>query len=413
MSSETIVEEQGTKSVVTASAAVHATTGYPIRWRVHYEDESGSLVEKGPYTSSLPDVKADPDEPDKDEADKTPSVFDIVIHVTIGDIVATEEIKTTEAATEAGKEDRGDEVTANAGETTKNNKQFRIRSVDSSEMVVRSPSLVKAIQTVITYCPGQDIAGETITFAEPYLPLLHHQNALEQYFQNLEENEAPDSAITSTVNGVPNGVPKGKISVSTARNDWSILRAFLDAKWKKKIDKEEARHQQSPPVATFEMLWMLFKPGTRVFHNKDEEISGCIVRSIKLLDPLKEEKRWQVCLWSLGFNGKLSKYSLLLLILTIRVGNYVDRVPSEHVMRGFDGTREITTLDVYPVQLPLDGIDRPLNPQRKQELEKRGKYFWDLVQEISQKKFVQVKYSGKFLDIEQDVSLAVCVTFSG
>lgn len=57
-----------------------------------------------------------------------------------------------------------------------------------------------------------------------------------------------------------------------------LLFDFLDF-WPeaKKIDTERARHNWSRSAATFEMLWMLFPPGTDVFIDAEKEVSSLLV----------------------------------------------------------------------------------------------------------------------------------------
>ena len=80
--------------------------------------------------------------------------------------------------------------------------------------------------------------------------------------------------------------------------------AFLDEKYLRRIEEEESRHKKSPPTATFEMMWMLWKPGTRVYNDVDGELAAFVVKSAET-DKTSNPSYYAVVLWSLDFNGEL------------------------------------------------------------------------------------------------------------
>ncbi|KAI9369381.1 hypothetical protein BJX61DRAFT_519875 [Aspergillus egyptiacus] len=337
-----------------------------IRYRVHYEDTDGNLLEKSPYTPRNPELKAEPEEEEDCESLK-PSVFDIVIHVTIRDIIETKSITTKAAATEAGHDHNG-ENTTDVGVTEAGKSVYKIKSVNFEEMVIRSPYLVKAIQDVVTYYPNQETAGETITVSEPYFFLLHHQTELEEYFERTDPAGKKDGEATEGLEGNED---------STGQEHFKMLQAFLDARWKRKIQKETERHLQTPPLATFEMLWMLFKPGTRVFASDPwDELSGYVVRSIS-----RNGDFLTINLWYLEFTG-----------------TYLDRHPRSVVIYCYEGGREISSLPAYPMEIISRGVSHPLNSKLRAKLEQRGERCWKCIHEVFRNKFIEVKYAGPLLE---------------
>lgn len=261
-----------------------------IKWRVHYENEEGKLLEKGPYTPHDPELKPEPEAEDTEPL--KPSVFEILIHVTIRDIIETKSIRTEAAAAKAGQSQEGEQG-SDVGAVKPQN-LFKIQSVNSCEMIIRSSYLVEALRSVVKYYPGQELAGETVTIPEPYYILLHHRKELAAYF-------------TKDIQGDPQRVNdigterKSEIEGpdSLGQGHFKVLQAYLDARWKKKIEREETRHALTPPTATFEMLWMLFKPGTRVFaKDPHDETAGYIVRSLT-----NKDDKLYVNLWYLEFDG--------------------------------------------------------------------------------------------------------------
>ncbi|KAF2276670.1 P-loop containing nucleoside triphosphate hydrolase protein [Westerdykella ornata] len=376
----------GTMASLGRRASMAATTGgihnrdglagpKRIRYRIYYKDEQGAIVEKSQYRTSKPDITPDPEEEaDKDEDEYTiqpEAVFDIITHVTIRDVVATESVSTEAAA--AGAAGEG----ALAEGTEKPRKTFKIRSIDTSQMVIRSKPLIEAIRAVVTYYPGQELGGNTITVEEPYYMLLHHQNDLREYFRKESENSDNASAGPDNTNGEP-----AKGADTQGYHDFKVLQAYLDAVWKKKIDREILRYKESPPKATFDMLWRLFKPGSRVFAKDDfrdseEKLAGFIVRSLTLDGLNSPAPRLHIRLWYLD-----------------NIGNFIDRTPLSVTINSYEGAKDITTLPVYPVEIKEGDFTINLNSDLEAHLIERGKRCWKILEAVFEKKCLEVKYNG-------------------
>ena len=85
-----------------------------------------------------------------------------------------------------------------------------------------------------------------------------------------------------------------------------ILLDFLDLHYKKKMEAEARRHRPSKdraPTATYQMLWMLFKPGTRVYSLADNDLAGFIVKSITA--KYRGSQVYKLSLWHLNYNGNV------------------------------------------------------------------------------------------------------------
>jgi hypothetical protein len=81
--------------------------------------------------------------------------------------------------------------------------------------------------------------------------------------------------------------------------------------WKKKIDREVLRYKESPAKATFDMLWKLFRPGTRVFtkdrlDEQEQQLAGYIVQSVSLEGQNGPDPYVYVTLWYLENTGNTS-----------------------------------------------------------------------------------------------------------
>lgn len=185
-----------------------------------------------------------------------------------------------------------------------NGTSFKVRFHDCTYMFIRSPVILKALKETIKYCPKDRPGATSIdhTLREPYYLLLQNKEQISRYVQ--------ESVKTA----------EGEEEIAKAKRlqaDYQVLHDFVYSKWIKKIEKELSRYQQDPPVATCEMLWMLLKPGTRVFSTEDPKSmsqgrAGFIVRSIKT-----NHGRYKLSLWRLIFDGEFKFIQLAAAFLII------------------------------------------------------------------------------------------------
>jgi hypothetical protein len=96
------------------------------------------------------------------------------------------------------------------------------------------------------------------------------------------------------------------------------------------------------PIATYDRLWLLFRPGEQVYMQDTTiqgDLSGAIILSVEAKEEEKEGRRWarqpnrytSITVWSLSFNGR----KMFRLGREIRI----DKCPE---------TRLITELPVFP-----------------------------------------------------------------
>ena len=111
---------------------------------------------------------------------------------------------------------------------------------------IHSTHLVNALRQVISYYPQLNLASVPVTIREPFQPLVHYMKELEEYKSNHPKVHDDDF-------------------VSTTNSHIDILLGFLDQRLGQNLRLESERHQRLPPVATFEYLWLLFRPGDQVF----------------------------------------------------------------------------------------------------------------------------------------------------
>ncbi|KAH8903522.1 P-loop containing nucleoside triphosphate hydrolase protein [Coniochaeta sp. PMI_546] len=188
-----------------------------------------------------------------------------------------------------------------------------------SRIRIHSQMLINAFRAVIDfYYPGQDFIRDTVEFRDPYRFLFHHRDKLKWY----KDNHPPqhDQKYREVCN-----------------QHIDILLTELDKLMGKRYRQEEERIKRG--VITFENLWMIFKPGEKMFAKAAEpeqtwpsllvDIRGGIFKG--------KEKPYWVHVWFVFFNGVT-----------------FERMRDRGAIRPFEGEKEITSLMTYPQQFHKD-----------------------------------------------------------
>jgi len=215
---------------------------------------------------------------------------------------------------------------------------FDERSMEEKELIIHSEPIIKALRSIVDYYPGQSLLGNSITIKEPFSILVHFRKELDEYRETCDDAET--------------------------YHHIGVLQKYLQDNLGEKILAEDERYKRPTPVATFEMLWMLFKPGMDVYANIDDQRGGFVVQScLATADPVKATKMGQlsplkVMMWFLDFDGR-----------------HLGRRQHEVIIVPFEGEREITSLKVIPA-VYLDS-DPDVSPRKR--LEERGEKFYEML----------------------------------
>ena len=352
-----------------------------IRYRILYKNDAGEPIKEDEQYKPWPKLMT-ADEEGLAEAD---SVLDIVTYVTIRQIAVSNPINSQSGATDAGSTptstNKDAEKKPPQGKGLKS-QNLEISSIGTTEMVIRSKRLCDAIRKVVDYYPSQQLNGN-ITVAEPYHFLLHHREDLRRMMKT--GNEGQDA-------GAFHGLEPKKTS-----SDIEVLLAFLDAKYAKKIEDEEARHKKNPPTATFEMLWMLLRPGTRVYTDVNGELAAFVINSMS--SEKKSNPGWiSIGLWYLDFDGRLRLTYASGQSLNIVIGRRIGRCTTAVTSFSFSGEQEISSLKVFPADMASDKSLRP-------RLEKAGEHYFNVLRQGSQ----QVNYDGYSLGKTKRYVSMICM----
>ena len=178
-----------------------------------------------------------------------------------------------------------------------------IISILSEKMIIYSPHLLKAIQQVVDYYPSHGYISSTdimtrhrrLVLERPYRMLGGVRGKLKAMRERYE-NEAHDP---SDEEAVANHVTAAHIK---------LLECELDKAQRVQIQEEEKRHRQNSPVASFDMLWLLFHPGRYVYTKIDGDMIGCRIRlpvwTTGRVGPNEAITSLTVNMWNLEFKGK-------------------------------------------------------------------------------------------------------------
>jgi hypothetical protein len=237
----------------------------------------------------------------------------------------------------------------------------------STVLKIHSLHLINALRQVIRYYPGLNFSGVPVTIPEPFMPLVHYVKELEDYKTNH-----------------PQGHDEDFVFITNSHID--VLLGFLDQRVGQELRLERERHLQLPPVATYQFLWLLFRPGDEIFVralNKEEGDSvECYIYRLAAIQytPLSYEFLiWRIDIWS----SHLCRYEEVLPLWP------------------FEGEKEISSLRIFP---------RAFLPNYSQA---RGKSIARGMKFVSLFEPSYMEHTGTTLpELPSHDSIEVCLSFS-
>lgn len=230
------------------------------------------------------------------------------------------------------------------------------------DIKIRSRQIIDVLKKIVGYYPGVLLTAEVVILEEPYCLAFHHMTEIEAYLETpTEGGELSDEASQAR-------------DKETRRH----LKVFSDACWlhyRTLVDEETSRHRKPTPMATFQMLWLLFKPGTTVYIQMDRGLQACVVERL-------EFTYHEIC--------RLSNSYMLVLWYLNSDGRKVGRCQCKRIISPYEGERKITSLNVFPAEF-LDASD---GGETRKRLESRGEKFYKYL------RGAHVYYSGESLGPE-------------
>ena len=138
-------------------------------------------------------------------------------------------------------------------------KDFMLESFTKPSLALNSQSILKVLRRVVNYYPSQTLTGMQISVEHPYSVIFHHYNELEAVKDACTGKSNPmyrDHQQYLSELGIPE-IIRNEITTLELEALLNYLRPYYEAD----IRREIRRYNQEQPLATYQMLWHLYKPG--------------------------------------------------------------------------------------------------------------------------------------------------------
>lgn len=129
-------------------------------------------------------------------------------------------------------------------------KRLKAKGKLHSYIRILSPAVNEALRCVVDYYPGLNLSEIFIKVHEPYSVFFFYEKELEAYrnrLENLAEQAGPTCANRF------------------AHKHLGIALDFVRGRMGKAVEEERKRHERG--FCTFDMLWLLYKPGAEVYYD--------------------------------------------------------------------------------------------------------------------------------------------------
>ncbi|KAI9756265.1 MAG: hypothetical protein M4579_003932 [Chaenotheca gracillima] len=196
----------------------------------------------------------------------------------------------------------------------------------STQLEIKSKLVKRALRKVIKFYPGQPVDTAELILNDPPKPLFHYRKELDDYKHAKADDET--------------------------KKHLDLLFKFVDSLLKPSVDRFKDYTKRG--LIRFPLVWMLFKPGEIVYTEKDGEPVCFMLNQVDAARGLFE-RSWKLTCIGTQYDGE-------------RFGKANDVLK----IGQFEGTREITSLNVFPLKWHPDAN------KVKQRLLERGKRFISL-----------------------------------
>ena len=228
---------------------------------------------------------------------------------------------------------------------------FISRSHTYYSIRIHSKRVLDCLRSLIQYYPDLGLALEQpeVSFEYPYRALIHYYDELQDMRKRCATSygDAPESSTLYNLR---------------TREDLDVVMGHLETIYSSEIKPELDLHYQKLPVAKFDALWLLYKPGDTVF----ARIKGQLM-FFKVLSANREIDKagdptgpWSIIVWGLYFDGYLLR-----------------RQTRKFKIHEFHGQRDIQKLPIKPIAF-LEGHHEKLT-ERLQGLITRGMQYYHFI----------------------------------
>ncbi|KAH8774232.1 hypothetical protein BGZ57DRAFT_386738 [Hyaloscypha finlandica] len=234
------------------------------------------------------------------------------------------------------------------------------REIGRRRIRILSPKLSNVLEDLLDYCPAQMATGTYGIFTSPFgfQSLLLHFRELYGCWKRYQSRNPIEDEVKNQISDIDDArkqclkiYEKFHCRPLNLEANWDedtarhvgILLQFLAPMFNREVMPEFMNYAKiDHPIATYDRLWLLFRPGEQVYMQNTTtqgDLSGAIILSVEGKEEERESRRWatqtdrytSIIVWSLSFNGR----KMFRLGREIRINKYPE-------------TRLITELPVFP-----------------------------------------------------------------
>lgn len=196
---------------------------------------------------------------------------------------------------------------------------FQIHSRGRNYIKILSPAVSEALRCIVDYFPNADLSGSTIDIYEPYEIFIFYERQLNEYRERLDEAARNDMSPLC-INRY-------------ASKHISIVQQFVRERTQAAVEAERERHARG--YATFDMLWLLYKPGIDVYYDHPNvgEHEPYSIKSVTF-----DVKNGATSVYGISFWNMKADF------------NWVGPSVVNGAVERFAGEKKITTLQAFPCE---------------------------------------------------------------
>ncbi|KAF5027575.1 hypothetical protein F66182_317 [Fusarium sp. NRRL 66182] len=212
-------------------------------------------------------------------------------------------------------------------------------------MIIHSKHLINALKAVVAYYPYINLEGKSVTISSPYRVLYHHRQELAHYKDNQPSGHDSEYAATTA-------------------EHIDVLLKFLDENLGDEIRREEGLHNMDVPRATFDLFWLLLKPGEVIYAKRYDIWSPYVISNVNIT-PGAYNSPHDVCkisCWMLESNG-----------------TKVNRFMSSFNLSPWLGEQTIRSLPIIPEAFWPEDLEAQGGIPMRQKNIALGKLYWELL----------------------------------
>ncbi|KAI0907534.1 hypothetical protein F4823DRAFT_602457 [Ustulina deusta] len=223
-------------------------------------------------------------------------------------------------------------------------------------MNIHSQYLIHALQAVISYYPRVNLQDSPVSIPAPYRLLYLHRAELARYRDNQPDSHSLEYAEI------------------TARHI-DILLKFLAENMGETLAKEEALHKMDHPSATFDLFWLLLKPGQIIYGKRYGLWTPYVISGVRA-GSSNTFNQYKVDCWFLESNGVVVKRYME----TFRV-------------QPWTGEQPINSLPVIPEAFWVEDKATQGGKTLREKCIEEGRLYWELL-----KKPTYMEYDGQLVN---------------